>query len=312
MNSPKIKSILHKSHQIASVNTPILLTGETGTGKELIARYIHEVSSKKDKPFIAINCGAMQKELIGSELFGYESGTFTGGRKEGKKGKFEEANGGTIFLDEIGEMPIDLQVHLLRVLQEKEITRLGSSKNIKIDVKVIAATNQNLEELIDNGLFRRDLFFRLNVISFTLPSLRERKEDIITICSHYLTLFAKKYHKSLSLSLAEETERFFLIYTWPGNIRELRNALEHAVIFSDRAQIEISHLPDYLTNFQTQPLLTEEHHSNLSLMEKAEKEQIETLLVQRKWNISAVSKELKIARSTLYRKLKKYNLKILG
>ena len=310
-NSPKIKSILHKSHQIASVNTPILLTGETGTGKELIARYIHEVSSKKDKPFIAINCGAMQKELIGSELFGYESGTFTGGKKEGKKGKFEEANGGTIFLDEIGEMPIDLQVHLLRVLQEKEITRLGSSKTIKIDVKVIAATNQNLEEMIDNGLFRRDLFFRLNVISFTLPSLRERKEDIITICSHYITLFAKKYHKSLSLSLAEETKRFFLIYTWPGNIRELRNALEHAVIFSDRAQIEISHLPDYLTNFQTQHLLTEEHHSNLSLMEKAEKEQIETLLVQRKWNISAVSKELKIARSTLYRKLKKYNLKVL-
>ena len=188
-DSPKIKSILHKSHQIASVNTPILLTGETGTGKELIARYIHEVSSKKDKPFIAINCGAMQKELIGSELFGYESGTFTGGRKEGKKGKFEEANGGTIFLDEIGEMPIDLQVHLLRVLQEKEITRLGSSKTIKIDVKVIAATNQNLEEMIDNGLFRRDLFFRLNVISFTLPSLRERKEDIIPICSSLFNSF---------------------------------------------------------------------------------------------------------------------------
>lgn len=310
--SAEIKNILHKCQQIASVNTPILLTGETGTGKELIARYIHEVSLKSDKPFITINCGAMQKELIGSELFGYESGTFTGGKREGKKGKFEEANGGTIFLDEIGEMPIDLQVHLLRVLQEKEFTRLGSSKNIKIDVKVIAATNRNLEAMIEEGLFRRDLFFRLNVISFTVPSLWERKEDIIPISDYYLALFARKYNKPLPFHLEEKTKSFFLSYKWPGNIRELRNALEHAVIFSSSAEIKKIHLPDYLANFQTQHSLDEVEHSSFSITEKAEMELIKKLLIQSGWNISAVSKELKIARSTLYRKLIKYNLKELS
>ncbi len=304
-----IKNILYKCRQIAPINTPILLTGETGTGKELIARYIHEVSSKNDKPFIAINCGALQKELIGSELFGYESGTFTGGKKEGKRGKFEEANGGTIFLDEIGEMPIDLQVHLLRVLQEKEFTRLGSSKTIRIDVKVIAATNMNLKAMIEEGLFRKDLFFRLNVISFAVPSLRERKEDIIPICNYYLTKFAKKYNKLLPFNLTEKTKDFFLSYTWPGNIRELRNVLEHAVIFSSTAEIEKNHLPDYLADLKTKHFFQDQEHSSFSITEKAEMEQIRTLLVQTGWNISAVSKKLKIARSTLYRKLKKYNLK---
>lgn len=310
--SPELKAILHKCRQIASVTTPILLTGETGTGKELIARYIHEVSSRSDKPFIAINCGAIQKELIGSELFGYESGTFTGGKKEGKKGKFEEANGGTIFLDEIGEMPLDMQVHLLRVLQEKEFTRLGSSKTIKIDVKVIAATHRNLEAMIEEGLFRSDLFFRLNVISFTIPSLSERKSDIIPISNHYLQLFAEKYSKPLSFHLTEKTKSFFLSYNWPGNIRELRNALEHAVIFSSSAEIEKWHLPEYLANFHPQSSLAEDDHTNLTIMEKTEMEQIRKLLIHSKWNISAVAKELKMARSTLYRKLKKYRLKELS
>ncbi|KAA9027029.1 sigma-54-dependent Fis family transcriptional regulator [Niallia endozanthoxylica] len=310
--SVEMKEILHKCRQIALVTTPVLLTGETGTGKELIARYIHDVSSRSDKPFIAINCGAMQKELIGSELFGYESGTFTGGKKEGKKGKFEEANGGTIFLDEIGEMPLDLQVHLLRVLQEKELTRLGSSKTITIDVKVIAATHRNLEAMIEEGLFRRDLFFRLNVISFSVPSLSERTEDIIPISHHYLRLFAEKYNKTLSLRLAEKTESFFLSYKWPGNIRELRNALEHAVIFSDSAEIDVRHLPDYLAHVQPQPALDKVEHDSFSVMEKTEMEQIRKLLIHSKWNISAVAKELRMARSTLYRKLKKYQLRDLN
>ncbi|MEH7238556.1 sigma-54-dependent Fis family transcriptional regulator [Bacillus sp. JJ1562] len=306
--SPEIKTILHKCRQIASINTPVLLTGETGTGKEVIARYIHEVSSRKDKPFIAINCGALQKELIGSELFGYESGTFTGGKKDGKKGKFEEAYGGTIFLDEIGEMPLDLQVHLLRVLQEKEFTRLGSSKTIKIDVKVIAATNQNLETMVKEGQFRKDLYFRLNVISLKVPPLRERKEDIIPISNYYLNLFAKKYHKEFSYRLTEKTKRFFLNYEWLGNIRELRNAIEHAVIFSDSIEIEKKHLPEYLAVLKTKLFLNEHENSSLSVIEQAERQQIKTLLVQTGWNISAVSKEIKMARSTLYRKLKKYNL----
>lgn len=306
--SSEMKMILHKCRHLASINTPILLTGETGTGKEVIARYIHEVSLRSDKPFIAINCGAIQKELIGSELFGYESGTFTGGKKEGKKGKFEEANGGTIFLDEIGEMPLDMQVHLLRVLQEKEFTRLGSSKAIRIDVKVIAATNRNLETMIREGLFRRDLFFRLNVISLTIPPLRKRKEDIIPISNYYLNVFANVYHKNLSFRLTERTKKFFLSYEWSGNIRELRNAIEHAVIFSDSTEIERKHLPDYLAELKAKQFLAVRESSGMTVIEQAEMQQIKALLIKTGWNISAVAKESKMARSTLYRKLKKYNL----
>jgi transcriptional regulator of acetoin/glycerol metabolism len=310
--SAEMKLILQKCRQISSFDTPVLLTGETGTGKELFAKYIHEESARKEKPFIAINCGAIQKELIGSELFGYESGTFTGGKKEGKKGKFEEANGGTLFLDEIGEMPMDLQVHLLRVLQEKEITRLGASKTIKIDVKVIAATHKNLESMIDEGLFRRDLFFRLNVISFSIPSLRDRKADILPISNYYINLFTKKYQRPSALRLAEKTTNFFFNYTWPGNIRELRNAIEHAVIFCQSAEIEKSHLPNYLADLKTKQTETDQKHPGLSIRERTEMEQIRNLLFQTGWNISAVAKKLKIARSTLYRKLKKYHLQDLG
>lgn len=306
--SAEMKSILQKCQQVSSFDTPVLLTGETGTGKELIAKFIHEKSSRKDKPFIAINCGAIQKELISSELFGYESGTFTGGKKEGKRGKFEEANGGTLFLDEIGEMPMDLQVHLLRVLQEKEITRLGSSKTIKIDVKIIAATHKNLESMIEEGLFRRDLFFRLNVISFSIPSLRKRKEDILPISYYYIKLFTKKYQKPFALHLSEHTKSFFLHYSWPGNIRELRNVIEHAVIFCQSSEIERSDLPDYLTDIKAKQTESNQRSSTLSIRERTEMEQIRSLLFQTGWNISAVAKELQIARSTLYRKLKKYRL----
>lgn len=306
--SLEMRAMLHKCQQVASIDTPILITGETGTGKELIARYIHEASSRRDKPFIAVNCGAIQKELIGSELFGYEGGTFTGGKKDGKKGKFEEANGGTIFLDEIGEMPMDMQIYLLRVLQEKELTRLGSAKTQKIDVKVIAATNRNLEAMIDEGHFRKDLFFRLNVISFTVPPLRVRKDDILPISNHYLAYFAKKYHKELHFCLSEKTINFFLSYEWPGNIRELRNAIEHAVIFSTSFEIEKKHLPDYLADIKSKNFLLKEENSSLSLIENTERQQIKNLLIQTGWNISAVAKELKIARSTLYRKIKKYEL----
>nr|WP_246629208.1 sigma-54-dependent Fis family transcriptional regulator [Mesobacillus maritimus] len=307
--SAEIKLILQKGQQLASIDTPILVTGETGTGKELVARYLHEVSSRKDKPFIAINCGAIQKDLLASELFGYESGTFTGGKKEGKRGKFEEANGGTIFLDEIGEMPLDSQVHLLRVLQEKEITRLGSSKNIKIDVKIIGATNRNLEEMIEEGKFRKDLYFRLNVISFKVPSLRERKEDILPICEYYLSLFTKKYDKTSYVHLSEKTKRFFLSYSWPGNIRELRNAIEHAVIFSDSVEIDRSYLPDYLADLKSKNSLDTQTHSNLNVVENTERQQIQNLLIETDWNISAVSRELNVARTTLYRKMRKYKIR---
>jgi transcriptional regulator of acetoin/glycerol metabolism len=297
---------LYKCQKAAPSNVPILLLGESGTGKEKIAQSIHKSSQRYDKPFLAINCGAIQKELIGSELFGYESGTFTGGAKEGKKGKFEEANGGTLFLDEIGEMPLDLQVHLLRVLQEKEITRLGGSRPISINVRIIAATHKNLYDLCKRGLFREDLFFRLNVVTVNIPPLRERKEDIPLITDYFLNQFAKKYGKN-SFSLAEDTLTYFFEYTWPGNIRELQNALEHAVIFSDSPVIKLEDLPAYLIENKMN-CTTNNQQKDLSLIEAEEQKMLIRLLQETGWNLSAVAKRMNMARSTLYRKLKKYQL----
>jgi sigma-54 dependent transcriptional regulator, acetoin dehydrogenase operon transcriptional activator AcoR len=295
---------LYKCQKAAPANVPILLLGESGTGKEVIAKTIHEASLRKDQPFIAINCGAIQKELIGSELFGYERGAFTGARKDGKKGKFEEADGGTLFLDEIGEMPLDLQVHLLRVLQEKEVTRLGSSKPIPVNVRIIAATNKDLHKLIQNGQFRDDLFFRLNVVTVNLPPLRERKEDIPLLADYFLKLFAEKYEKP-PLSLAPDTLKFLNSYKWPGNIRELQNALEYAVIFCDSSMINLENLPSYLLENRES---RSEQNDGLSLIEQEEKKMLIQLLEETKGNLSAVAKRMNIARSTLYRKLKKYGI----
>lgn len=295
---------LYKCYKASSSNVPILLLGESGSGKEKIAQTIHTASHRCKKPFLAINCGAIQKELIGSELFGYENGTFTGGMKGGKKGKFEEANEGTLFLDEIGEMPLDLQVHLLRVLQEKEVTRLGSSKPISINVRIIAATNKNLYNLCKKGLFREDLFFRLNVVTVNIPPLRERKEDITLITDHLLEQLAIKYEKH-SLSLSEETFNHFLAYNWPGNIRELQNVLEHAVIFSESSVIKPENLPTYL--FENNCIASEQP-MNLTLLEANEQKMLTLLLKETDWNVTAVAKKMNIARSTLYRKIKKYQL----
>jgi len=299
--------VLQKCRKGAEVNVPMLLLGETGTGKEVLAKYIHLESTRKDKPFIAINCGTVQKELIASELFGYESGTFTGGIKEGKKGKFEEAQGGTLFLDEIGEMPLELQVHLLRVLQEKEFEKLGSSKTINVDVRIIAATNKDLPAMIKSGLFRQDLFFRLNVITVNIPPLHERMSDIPLLSNQFLESLSLEHEKHTLLFLEAETLDFFRKYRWPGNIRELKNVLEYAVIYSDSPAIKISHLPEYLLK-NNDPPFNPEKGLTLSIMENKEKNQIKKLLVFTNYNLSAVSRELNIARSTLYRKLKKYGL----
>jgi transcriptional regulator of acetoin/glycerol metabolism len=306
VHSNEFRSALVKCQKAASSSVPILILGESGTGKENIAKLIHKSSHRADKPFIAINCGAIQKELISSELFGYESGTFTGGAKDGKKGKFEEANGGTLFLDEIGEMPLDLQVHLLRVLQEKEIIRLGSSKTIPVNVRVVAATNKNVYDLCQKGLFREDLLFRLNVVSVTIPPLRERKEDIFPLCEFYLNQFVKKYEK-ISLSLNEETLNFFYGYTWPGNIRELQNVLEHAVIFSESNEVNVNHLPSYLTE-RFSFASTNIHSLESTCLEDEEQKLLIRFLEETNWNLTAVAKKMKIARTTLYRKLKKHKL----
>ncbi|PRX38605.1 transcriptional regulator of acetoin/glycerol metabolism [Planifilum fimeticola] len=318
-NSPNWRGLIGQSYsfqyviqqaQIASpTDVPILITGESGTGKERFARAIHHTSLRRDAPFIALNCGAIPKELMASELFGYEPGVFTGGDPKGKKGKFEEANGGTLLLDEIGEMPLDLQVHLLRVLQEKEVVRLGSSRPIPIDVRIIAATNQNLIELIQRGQFRMDLYFRLNVVEIKLPPLRERKEDIVPLCLHFVEKCSKKLGKPVP-TIDERVFSYLRDYHWPGNIRELENAMEYAVLFCSDNHITVSSLPESLRIRLLENELSErKNFEKLTTLEQNEKNKIIQLLIETNNNLSEVARRCGIARTTLYRKLKKYNLR---
>lgn len=252
--SKKMEEIYKTVGRVASTDINVLIQGETGTGKEVTARLIHERSQRKNKPFVAINMAAIPKELIESELFGYNKGAFTGAANE-KSGKFEEANGGTIFLDEISETDLSLQSKLLRVIQEKEITRLGSNKQIKLDIRVIAATNQNLEEAINNKTFREDLFYRLNIVTINLPALRERKEDIPILVSHFL----KKYShlKGVICSLNQGVVDILMKYSWPGNIRELENIIQYSIVQSNGGIINKNNLPpkildnDYKNNCQS-------------------------------------------------------------
>lgn len=232
-HSPTIVQAMTKCEMVADANVPVLLLGESGTGKERFARAIHASSRRRDKPFIAINCGAIPKELVAAELFGYEPGTFTGGLKEGKKGKFEEADGGTLFLDEIGEMPLEFQVHLLRVLQEKEILRLGGSHPVKVDVRIIAATHRNLEQMVREKRFRADLFYRLHVVSITIPPLRERRDDIPLLLNHFLRRFAKQVqpsrsaHRSGMEGVSRPPVRLARKRSRAGKRRRTRRALLH-------------------------------------------------------------------------------------
>ncbi|NGQ95729.1 sigma-54-dependent Fis family transcriptional regulator [Brevibacillus sp. SYP-B805] len=298
--SKALHSVVLKSQIVAPTDVPVLITGESGTGKERFARAIHLASPRHRAPFLAINCGAVPKELIASELFGYETGTFTGGSPKGKTGKFEEADTGTLFLDEIGEMPLDLQVFLLRVLQEKEIVRLGSSKAIPVNVRIIAATNQNLEQLVKEGKFRSDLYYRLNVVQLALPPLRERGDDVLLLCDHLIQKFAKKHGKRV-IAAEDDVLSFLRAYPWPGNIRELENAIEHAVLFTDRERIHMSDLPGYL-------LMTSVGNPSTSPLEQEEKKLLNQLYRETNGNLSEIARRCNIARTTLYRKLKKYNM----
>jgi PAS domain S-box-containing protein len=236
-HSDAIKYVLFKITQVAPTDSTVLITGETGTGKELAARAIHGASSRKDRPLIKVNCGALSPTLIESELFGHEKGAFTGavGRKQGR---FELANGGTIFLDEIGELPLELQVKLLRVIQESEFERLGGSKTIKVDVRIIAATNRNLKVEVEHGTFREDLWYRLNVYPVTMPPLRQHKEDIPLLVEHFVNLYAKKFGKTIS-SVSPRTMQSLQDHSWPGNIRELANVIERAVIHTEASVLQV-------------------------------------------------------------------------
>lgn len=233
--SQEFKNVMSLAHKVANVDSTVLILGESGTGKEVVAREIHEQSHRNNSLFLKINCGAIPENLLESELFGYEGGSFTGAKKNGHIGIFEMANKGTVFLDEIGDMPLHLQVKLLRVLQEKTISRIGSTKSIPIDTRIIAATNRNLEEMVQDKTFRQDLYYRLNVVSIILPPLRERKTDIPPLIEHFVNNINEKYrmNKKLSPSML----KCLMDYDWPGNVRELENIIERILVTSEENEI---------------------------------------------------------------------------
>lgn len=323
--SSKIKAVVSKCDIAARTDVPILLLGETGSGKELVAKSIHDASPRRSKPFIPLNCGAIPKELLATELFGYESGSFTGASKNGKKGKFEDAQGGTIFLDEIGEMPLEYQVYLLRVLQEREVFRIGSSRAIPVDVRVIAATNRNLEDRVRSGEFRSDLYYRLNVVGVVLPSLRDRRDDIFLLIRYFLQATSKERH--VPVPEIDPSVRHFLVYEydWPGNVRELKNVLEYAILFCKSGTIRWSDVPAYLSKYQAldvnrKKYATKTQYSNdLSTAFKNEsacterenfdeKTKLVSLMERANGNVSEVSRQLGVARTTVYRRLYKYGV----
>lgn len=244
-HSPRMRNILEMIHQVAPTTATVLIEGESGTGKELIARLIHRSSARERQPCIKVNCAALPEPLLESELFGHEKGSFTGA-VEAHRGKFEQADGGTIFLDEVGEMSPAMQVKLLRVLQEREFERVGGSRSVAVDVRVLAATNRNLEQLAEQQLFRQDLFFRLNVIHLRLPPLRERKEDIHLLAHHFLKKFSLRNQKQLE-GFTAEALHLLQEYHWPGNIRELQNAVERCVILTRGKLVDVADLPERLS-----------------------------------------------------------------
>ncbi|MEN3002780.1 sigma-54-dependent Fis family transcriptional regulator [Dehalobacterium formicoaceticum] len=286
----------------ATSNSTVLLLGESGTGKELFAQAIHNASKKKG-PFIAVNCSAIPRSLIESELFGYEAGSFTGANRNGRPGKFERAQHGTIFLDEIGDMPLDLQAILLRVLQEKEIVRVGGYRPIPIDARVIAATNQDLVNRVKEGAFREDLFFRLNVITVNIPPLRERKDDIPLLVGALLPQVTKNSQKNIT-SISTGAMRALKAYDWPGNVRELENVLERSVLLAEGNQLSVNDLPKNVLDLTHQ---IEERTTKVITLQEAEKMAISHALEQKKSIVDA-STALGISRSTLYRKMKEYGL----
>lgn len=300
---PIMFKIKERARHAAMTSSTVILLGETGVGKELFAHAIHQESMRKHNPFISINCGAIPETLLESELFGYEEGAFTGARKGGKPGKFELANGGTIFLDEIGDLPLPAQVKLLRVLQEKEIERVGGIKTVPVNMRVIASTNRDLLQLVAEGKFREDLYYRLNVVSLTIPPLRDRMGDI-PLLAHY---FVEKYNRAFGMQVSQISSKGLKQlkrYKWSGNARELESVIESAM---NRIPPGTGELGDYL---QLDPLVQKQQNvvSLKEVMERLEAETIRSTLIVNEWNIGITAKQLEISTASLYRKMKKYNI----
>jgi len=293
----KLKRIAHKA---AKGKSTIILRGESGTGKELFAHAIHSISERRNGPFVTVNCAAIPDHLLESEFFGYDEGAFTGAKRKGKIGKFDLANGGTLFLDEIGDMSSHLQAKLLRVLQEKEFYRVGGNERIKVDIRIISATNKSLEDMVKKGTFREDLFYRLNVISIEIPPLRKRKDDILLLSE----LFIREMNNQIGTTVTgieANAKATLLSYNWPGNIRELKNVIEHAITFSEFGKLKLADLPDYI--IENSKITIELAADNL--LKKAEQETIEQALLEANGNKSKAAKILGISRSVLYAKLDK-------
>ena len=310
INNVRMKNIYKKAKKIADVDSTVLILGETGVGKDFIATYIHGISNKSKGKFIKINCGAVPEHLMESEFFGYEEGAFTGAQKGGKKGLFEEANGGTLYLDEIGDMPYTLQVKLLSAINDKIFYRIGGINPIEFNARIIAATNHDLKKLVEEKKFRADLYYRLNVVTFVIPPLRNRKEDIIPLSAQFLEFYNNKHGKNCYFT-SNCLERF-LIYEWPGNIRELKNIIERLVLMSDSAGIDTDLFREHLMLTESSTgfpdLFTSDRNTLKERTEDFEKEIIESTLAVSK-NMKEAAAKLGIDISTLVRKKQKYNIK---
>lgn len=309
----KMQEILLVAQKAAKVSSTVLIRGESGTGKELVARAIHYSSQRKNKPFITVNCGAIPATLLESELFGHEQGSFTGAIKR-KIGKFEEANGGTIFLDEIGDMPIEMQVKLLRVLQEKEFQRVGGNETLQCDVRILSATHRNLEKLIVEEKFRQDLYYRINVITVELPSLKERNEDIELLCNHFIEKINAKVGSNIK-GLSEEVKEAFSQYDWPGNVRELENLMERLMVLAEDEVIELYEVPSHISklykvrrDFQDKDsLVNTGKDGEIYTLEEYEREIIK-LALERFGSFNAAGKALGVTHKTIATKARKYNI----
>jgi len=292
--------------QVASSRSTVMVYGKSGTGKELVARAIHYNSLRAPRPFVAVNCAAIPSELLESELFGHEKGAFTGAIAT-KVGKFELANGGTLFLDEVGSMRLDLQAKILRALQEREIERVGGTRTIKIDVRVIAATNRDLKKAVEEGTFREDLYYRLNVVPITLPDLKDRQEDIPLLANHFLQKFAQESNPNIR-EISKEAMGILMSYPWPGNVRELENVIERAVTLGRGCAILLSDLPPHLAGGAgpVERALAEE-----ASLEELERDYIEAVLRRTKGHQIRAAAILGIDRRTLYRKIRRYGIKLI-
>ncbi|UGB29002.1 sigma-54 interaction domain-containing protein [Metabacillus sp. B2-18] len=306
LKSDKMIEIYQMIGRLANFDTTILVLGETGVGKDVLVRYLYRSSDRfKEGQLIKVNCGAIPNELLESELFGYEGGAFSGANRTGKVGMFELAHNGMLFLDEVGEMPMDLQVKLLRAIQEKEIMRVGGTKTKRVDVRLVAATNRDLKEMVKRGTFREDLYYRLNVVPIFVPPLRERRADILPLVHYFLELYKKKY--SVEKVLDQKISNFFYQFDWPGNVRELSNLLERLILTVPNEYVSINDLPDEYQKSTSDEEVVLEEVSLREIVEQAEKTALKKALLKYKTTYQ-IAEKLQTSQATVFRKLQKYNL----